>query len=213
MLKHLPEKSLKKIRKTSLFSNKTVLCNKTTIDRRTYNSTMPPDITDENLDDRITLFREQLKNKIVYRIPLRYFTNIGKVNFPLKIDFKIKCDLETDMKKLFKSKKRVSAIGVPDAKIIFTKAPFVQYELFYWKKVSDSQHTETIMISKKILHMCAQNTPLQKTYEMPVGSDSINVEFFGLNRQFDCSKFLFFTTEVINTRQYMTATMLNLPQK
>ena len=37
---------------------------------------------------------------------LKYFTGIGKINFPLKIDFKIKCHLETDMKKLSESKKR-----------------------------------------------------------------------------------------------------------
>ena len=34
------------------------------------------------------------------------------------------------------------------------------------------------MISKKILRMGVQKTPLQKPYEMSVGSDSINVEFF-----------------------------------
>ena len=41
------------------------------------------------------------------------------------------------------------------------------------------------MISKKILHMGVQKTPLQKAHEISVGSDSINVEFFGANRQFD----------------------------
>ena len=41
------------------------------------------------------------------------------------------------------------------------------------------------MISKKILRTVVQKTPLQKTYEMLICSDSINVEFFGSNRQFD----------------------------
>ena len=31
---------------------------------------------------------------------LRYFTDLGKINFPLKIDFRIKFHLETDMKRL-----------------------------------------------------------------------------------------------------------------
>ena len=31
---------------------------------------------------------------------------LERINFPLKIDFRIKCHLETDMKKLFESKKR-----------------------------------------------------------------------------------------------------------
>ena len=33
--------------------------------------------------------------------------------------------------------------------------------------------------------MGVQKTPLQKAHEISVGSDSINVEFFGANRQFD----------------------------
>ena len=33
--------------------------------------------------------------------------------------------------------------------------------------------------------MCAQETPIQKTYEIKIGSDSLNVEFLGANRQFD----------------------------
>ena len=33
--------------------------------------------------------------------------------------------------------------------------------------------------------MGVQKSPLQKTYEISVGSDSINVGFFGSNRQFD----------------------------
>ena len=41
------------------------------------------------------------------------------------------------------------------------------------------------MVSKKILRMGAQKTPIQKTYEIQKGSDSLNVEFLGANRQFD----------------------------
>ena len=56
-----------------LYNNKTVSYNKSTIDRRTYNSTTPADITDDNLEDRIDEFQDQLKNEYVYRIPLQYF--------------------------------------------------------------------------------------------------------------------------------------------
>ena len=41
------------------------------------------------------------------------------------------------------------------------------------------------MVSKKILRMGAQKTPIQKTYEINTGSDSLNPEFLGSNRQFD----------------------------
>ena len=41
------------------------------------------------------------------------------------------------------------------------------------------------MVSKKVLRMGAQKTPIQKTYEINIGIDSINIGFLGLNRQFD----------------------------
>lgn len=50
---------------------------------------------------------------------------------------------------------------------------------------SDIKDIKTIMISKKIRRMSVQKAPLQKTYEMSVGSDSINVDFFVSNKKFD----------------------------
>ena len=41
------------------------------------------------------------------------------------------------------------------------------------------------MVSKKKLRIGVQKTPIQKTYEMSIGSDTINVDFLGPNRQFD----------------------------
>ena len=46
------------------------------------------------------------------------------------------------MEKLFESKKKVTTIAAPDAQIIFTRSPFIQYEQFlldknfkqYWKQ-------------------------------------------------------------------------------
>ena len=91
------------------------------------------------------------------------------------------------MKKLFKSKKvmaAASAILSPDAKIIFTKAPFIQYKQLLLDK-NFRQHLETIMVSKKFIGMGAQKAPVQKTYEISAGQDSINIDFLSSNRQFD----------------------------
>ena len=142
---------------------------------------------DLNIDDRIKLFQNQLKNEYVYRIPLRYFLDIGKINFPTKVDYKIKLFLETNMEKLFESRKALAAnAAIPevDAKIIFTRAQFIQYEQILLDK-NFRQHLERIMISKKILRMGTQKTLTQKIYEIQKGSDSLNVEFLGANRQFD----------------------------
>ena len=130
------------------------------------------------------MFQTQLKNEFVYRIPLRYFSNIGKINFPTKIDYRIKMFLETNMEKLLESRKVLAAnAAIPkvDAEIIFTKASYIQYEQILLDK-NFRQHLETIMVSKKILRMGAQKTLIQKTYEIKKCSDSLNVEFLGSNR-------------------------------
>ena len=143
---------------------------------------------DNNIDKRIELFSDQLADEFVYRIPLRYFSDIGKINFPTKIDYRIKLFLETNLAKLFESRKilafTTTTSPAPDAEIIFTRAPFIQYEQILLDK-NFRQHLQTIMVSKKIIRMGAQKTPIQKTYEIKQGSDSLNVEFLGANRQFD----------------------------
>ena len=109
------------------------------------------------------------------------------MNFPLKMDFRIKCHLEKDMKILYESKNVLaanSALPSPDAKIIFTKAPFIQYQQLLLDK-NFRQYLETVMVSKKILRMGAQKTLIQKTYEISTGQDSLNIDFLGANRQFD----------------------------
>ena len=127
-----------------------------------------------NIDKKIKLFKNQLKYEFVYRIPLRYFSDIGKINFLTKIDYRRRMFLETNMDKLFESRKVLAsgaAIPEVDAEIIFTKAQFVQYEQILLDK-NFRQHLETIMVSKKILRMGAQKTLIQKTYEIQRGSDS-----------------------------------------
>ena len=44
------------------------------------------------------------------------------------------------------------------------------------------------MVSKRILRIGAQKTPMQKTFETSKGQESLNVEFLGSNRQFDWIK-------------------------
>ena len=190
MLKHLPLGSLKPLQKHLLYSKQPVYYAQTAYDRRNFNSSVPKKThaTDLNLEKRISLFKNHQKNEFVYRIPLRYFSDIGKINFSTKIDYRIKLFLETSMNKLFESRdvhaSTVKTIPDADAEINFTRAPFIQYEQILLDK-SFRQHLETIMVSKKIIRMGAQKTPIQKTYEIKKGSDSLNIEFLGANRQFD----------------------------
>ena len=203
MLKLLPKDSLKTIQKHLLYSKEPVFYGNTAYERRNFNGTnisttglnatqiaalKNSHAKDKNIDERIELFHDQISDEFVYRIPLRYFSDIGKINFPTKIDYRIKLFLETNMTRLFESRKLLTSCSTtapaPDAKILFTKAPFIQYEQILLDK-NFRQHLETIMVSKKIISMGAQKTPIQKTYEIKKGSDNLNVEFLESNRQFD----------------------------
>ena len=91
------------------------------------------------------------------------------------------------MDKLFESRNVLAAnTAIPDvdAEILFTRAPFVQYEQILLDK-NFRQHLETVIVSKKILRTGAQETPIQKIYEINTGPNSLNVELLGSNRQSD----------------------------
>ena len=153
MLKHLPEKSLKVVQHDLLYSQKSaVLPNN--LDRRLHygltavKSSKPSVAADANFRDREAKFRNQLKNKYEYRVPLKYICDLGKINFSTKIGMKIRLTLEADMKKLFESDANlnsglksgksssstdptdynIAVPGIPDAQIVLIKAPMIQYE-------------------------------------------------------------------------------------
>ena len=132
--------------------------------------------------NQITKFCHRLSDSDLYGVSLKYFTDIGKINLPVKIDFRFKLHLETEMKKLFESRQVITVVATvdPDAKIIFTKAPFMQYEQLLLDK-NFRQYLETIIVSKKILRMGTQKSPKQKTYEINVGADTIEIDFLGSN--------------------------------
>ena len=91
------------------------------------------------------------------------------------------------MKRLFESRNVLTlgaALTMPESKIIFTKAPYIQYEQILLVK-DFRQYLETIMISKKILRMGAQKASIQKICKINVGQDSLDINFLGANRQFD----------------------------
>ena len=166
MLKHLPKDSLKTLQRHLLYSKENVYYASAGYDRRNFNGTVPTGATaltdakkkekshakDVNIDKRIELFSDQLQDEFIYRIPLKYFSDIGKIDFPTKIDYRIKLFLETSINKLFESRKvyaaTVKTIPDPDVEILFTRAPFVQYEKILLNKIF-RQHLETIMVSKK----------------------------------------------------------------
>ena len=105
MLKHLPKDAFKKIEKRMLYSKGPVYYNDVNIERRNHNRdglntatltaahivTLKKNYdTDLNIEDTISKFKNLLKNEHLYRIPLRRFTYLGKINFLTKIDYRVK---------------------------------------------------------------------------------------------------------------------------
>ena len=142
MLKPLPADDLKSIPKF-FYSKKPVYFANTNYEKRNFNSKdivttglNTAQITEKknhakdlNIDERIHLFHDQIADEYIYRIPLRYLSDIGKINFPTKIDYRIKLFLETDMNKLFESRKVLASTATvaptknirDKARIRFTK--------------------------------------------------------------------------------------------
>ena len=88
MLKHLPRNTLKMIEKDLLHSKKSVIIPGNE-DRRSHNNNNEAFRIDDNLEDREDKFAAQIGSKYLYRIPLKYFCNMGEINFPIKTDLKI----------------------------------------------------------------------------------------------------------------------------
>ena len=60
--------------------------------------------TDDNIDERIQKFQNQLKNIYWYRVSLKYIVDIGQVNTPIKFNTKWRITFETDLQSYFKVK-------------------------------------------------------------------------------------------------------------
>ena len=82
MLKHLPKKALKVIENNLLYSNKKVKLpdDEDGWDEQTVAGEDADKRNDDNIDERIQKFQNQLKNVYWYRIPLKYICNLGLVN-------------------------------------------------------------------------------------------------------------------------------------
>ena len=99
-MKYLPEKSVKKLLETMLYSNKPVYLAKDT-DRRLPNYTDDDKRSDLNLTYRLAQLKDYIFNKNVYRIPLSLLVDLGLVNFSMKTDTRIIRTLERNHNRLF----------------------------------------------------------------------------------------------------------------
>ena len=127
-MKYLPEKSVKKLLKNMLYSNKPVYLVKDA-DRRPNNENDDDKRSDPNLSYCLAQLKNHLFQKNVYRIQLTLLCDLGKVNFAMKTDTRIIITLERNLNKLFESNKNVTAIPEnPDVLINIYDRPYVSYQ-------------------------------------------------------------------------------------
>ena len=190
ILKHLPKNSLKLIENELLFSKKKVKLPAGEDRRKKFTAAGGDndERTDDNLDERIEKFQNQLKNTYYYRIPLKYICELGFVNQPVKFNTKWRIIFENDMSRLFESKVNLAtaatAIPEPDAKIILDSAPYILYHQF---ALEDTYRTylEGVMSSKQELRTGLKLFPYQKSYEIVAGAQSKTFSFTNAFKQFD----------------------------
>ena len=149
----------------------------------------------KNIDDRIDKFNENnaVSTVRVYRIPLKYIVDLGRVNIPTSFDVKMTFNLEQKLSKLFESKANLanktngSATSLPttepDANIYFNSIPYIQYELVKLNDTFDKYITKALK-SRRVLRTGIKPTPYQKSYEVKIGTQTHVFEFKGVNKQF-----------------------------
>ena len=183
-MKYLPEKSVKKLLKTMLYSNKPVYLAKDT-DRRPNNDTDDDKRTDPNLTYRLAQLKNHVFEKNVYRIPLTLLCDLGKVNFAMKTDTRIIITLERNINKLFESNKKVAAIPHnPDALIQIYDRPYISYQEISLTQGADIYFTR-ILRSETALRQGVLESPYQQVFEVNTRTQDFTCTFKGAQRQFD----------------------------
>ena len=89
------------------------------------------------------------------------------------------------MNKLFESKAKVTVIPrAPDVQILYHDAPSISYQ----QKILDKNfqvYFNVTLRPKMALRTGVQFSPYQQSFEVNVGTETVNVNFQGANMQFD----------------------------
>ena len=183
-MKYLPEKLVKKLLKTMLYSNKPVYLAKD-VDRGPNNDDDDNKRSDLNLTYRIAQLKDFIFEKHVYRVPLSLIVDLGLVNFLMKTDTKIIVTPERNMNKLFESNLKLAAIpDNPDALIQIYDRPYISYQEINLAKSADI-YFNGILRSETALRQGVLPSPYQKLFEINTGTQTYTCTFKGAQRQFD----------------------------
>ena len=209
-LKYLPSKALKPLEKTLLYTNIPIYYfngeDRRSIAAATLTSTTGlsgtnlknvqdknekatakaiEDRSDFNLIYRLKNFRNTLSAEKVYRIPLLYLCELGKVNFSVSTDTRINIILQRNLNKLFESNKVATAIPEnPDAHINFFARPYIAYQEIHLTQQA-GLYQNGILRSRTALRQGVVPAPYQQEFEVAVGTQNFTCLFQGAQRQID----------------------------
>ena len=148
-------------------------------------STTSADKTDANLGERVTNFLTLFGRKIHCRILLGFFTSLGLVNFPHKIDTRFLFTLENKLNKLFETNEKLDNIPKKtEAQIIFHDTPYISYPQI---TLDDNflAYLNAILRSRSALRTGVILSPYQPSFEINIGTQSLKDNFRGLNKQIE----------------------------
>ena len=201
-MKYLPEKSVKKLLKTMLYSNKPVYLAEN-VDRRPNNDNDDNKRSDPNLTYRIAQLRNYIFEKNVYRIPLTLLCDLGKVNFAMKTDTRIIITLERNLDKLFESNKKVTSIpDNPDTLIQIYDGPYISYQEIRLAQGADIYFTG-ILRSETALRQGVLELPYQQVFEVNTGTQDFTCTFKGVKDNLIGLKFRLYMINLTNTQLFM----------
>ena len=165
ILKNMPKKPLEAINETLLYKKEKVVLTGNR-DRRLSNTDTNNDRTDDNLNARIINFHGQLGQKLNYRIPINFFTDLGLVNFAHKTDTKFLFTLESNMNKLFESNTKANPIvAKPNAEFLYQDTPYIYYQQITLDYNFLSYFNATLS-SKTALRTGVFNAPYNQSFEI-----------------------------------------------
>ena len=182
-LKYLPKDSIKKLRKSFLYSNLAVYLDADT-DRHDNNSGTAAKRSDPNLTWRLANLHDHTFLKNEYRIPLGLITDLGLCNFPVQTDTRITITLERNLDKLFEDVEKRDAIPTtdPDASIEFWDRPYVDYQEITLTSVWET-YLKEILKDNNAARKGVLPNPFQQTFEVATGAQTISVDFEGASRE------------------------------
>ena len=181
-LKYLPKNSLKKIRKSFLYTNNAVYFADNT-DRRPNNANTEALRGDSNLIWRKTNLAAHIFLENEYRIPLGLLTDLELCNFPVQTDTRIVITLERNLNKLFEDLKKRTAIPTtdPDAFIKFSDRPYISYQEITLTPTWET-YLKDILKDNQAVRMGVLPNPFQQTFEVAEGAQTVSVDFQGASR-------------------------------